>query len=117
MIDDPEIHRTVLQRLSVGVYFVDREQRIVFWKHGAEEITGYLSQQALSHQMTENFLEHVGSENRRLEGDDLPLNAALRHGRESDVRATMRHKEGYPVAKERIPSIPPIAEFLSSCNT
>ena len=31
MIDDPEIHRTVLQRLSVGVYFVDREQRIVFW--------------------------------------------------------------------------------------
>ena len=117
MIDDSEIHRTVLLRLSVGVYFVDREQRIVFWKHGAEEFTGYLSQQALSQQMTENFLEHVGSENRRLEGDDLPLNAALRHGRESDVRATIRHKEGYPVAKERIPSIPPIAEFLSSCNT
>jgi PAS domain S-box-containing protein len=110
-------NRTVLQRLSVGVYLVDREQRIVFWNHGAEETTGYIGQQALGHQMTENFLAHVSSENRNLEGDDLLLNAALRHGRESDVRATMRHKEGYPVAKERIPSIPPIAEFLSSCST
>lgn len=110
MIDDPEIYRTVLQRLSVGVYFVDREQRIVFWNHGAEEITGYLSQQALGHQMTENFLEHVSSENRKLEGDDLPLNAALRHGRESDVRATIRHKEGYPV-KVRVRAVPLRDEF------
>jgi len=55
MIDDPEIYRTVLQRLSVAVYFVDREQRIVFWNHGAEEITGYLSQQALGHQNGRTF--------------------------------------------------------------
>ena len=97
MIDDPEIYRTVLQRLSAGVYFVDRDRRIVFWNRGAEEITGHLSQQVLGHQMTENFLEHFGFENRKLEGDDLPLNAALRHGKELDLRASIRHKDGHPV--------------------
>jgi hypothetical protein len=47
--------------------------------------------------MAENFLEHVNHENRRLEGDDLPRNAALRNGQEVDVRATIRHKDGHPV--------------------
>ena len=97
MIDDPEIYRTVLQRLSAGVYFVDRGQHIVFWNRGAEEITGYLSQQVLGHHMAENFLEHVNQENRQLEGDDLPLNAVLRNGKEIEERATIRHKDGYPI--------------------
>lgn len=110
MIDDPEIYRTVLQRLSVGVYFVDRNQRIVFWNRGAEEITGYLSQQVLGHHTAENFLEHVNHENRRLEGDDLPLNAALRDGQEVDVRATVRHKDGHPV-KVRARAVPLRDEF------
>jgi len=60
--------------------------------------------------MAEHFLEHVSSENRKLEGDDLPLNAALRHGRESEVRATIRHKEGYPV-KVRVRAVPLGDEF------
>jgi len=110
MIDDPEIYRTVLQRLSVGVYFVDRGQHIVFWNHGAEEITGYLSQHVLGHHLAENFLEHVNHENLRLEGDDLPLIAALRHGKEVEERATIRHKEGYPV-KVRIRAVPLRDEF------
>lgn len=110
MIDDPEIYRTVLQRLSAGVYFVDCGQRIVFWNHGAEELTGHLSQQVLGHHMAENFLEHVGPENRKLEGDDLPLNTALRHGRELDVRATIRHKDGRPV-KVHVRAIPLRDEF------
>ena len=97
MLDDPEIYRTVLLELSAGVYFVDREQKIVFWNHGAENITGYLSQHVLGHKMAENFLEHVNGENQRLEGDELPLNAALRHGKKIEARLTVRHKEGHPV--------------------
>jgi len=97
MINDPEIYRTVLERISGGVYFVACDRRIVFWNRGAEEITGYLSQQVLGHHMAENFLEHVDHENRRLEGDELPLNAALRQGQEMDLRAVVRHKDGHPV--------------------
>lgn len=110
MIDDPEIYRTILQRLSAGVYFVDRGQHIVFWNRGAEEITGYLSQQVLGHHMAENFLEHVNQENRQFDGDDLPLNAALRNGKEIEERATIRHKDGHPV-NVRVRAIPLRDEF------
>ncbi len=91
MIEDSEIYRTVLAELPVGVYFVDREQRIAFWNRGAEEITGYLSQQVLGHHMTEDFLQHVDQDNRRLEGAELPLTAATREGKSIELRATIRH--------------------------
>ena len=81
MIEDQEIYRTVLAELPVGVYFVDREQHIAFWNHGAEEITGYLSQQVLGHHMGENFLEHVDGDNHRLAGQELHLMSALREGK------------------------------------
>lgn len=41
-----------------------------FGTTGPKKSLGHLSQQALGHQMTENFLAHVSSENRNLEGDD-----------------------------------------------
>ena len=97
MIDDKEIYRTVLAELPVGVYFVDKEQHISFWNHGAEEITGYLSQQVLGHHMSEHFLAHVGQDNRPLEGTELPLMAALREGKTFDARVKIRHKDGHPV--------------------
>jgi diguanylate cyclase (GGDEF)-like protein/PAS domain S-box-containing protein len=97
MMEDQEIYRTVLAELPVGVYFVDREHHIAFWNHGAEEITGYLSQQVLGRHMGENFLEHVDQENRRLTGTELPLMAALRDGKSIEKHVTVRHKDGHPV--------------------
>ena len=105
MIDDQEIYRTVLAELPVGVYFVDREHRIVFWNHGAEEITGYLSQQVLGHFMSENFLAHVDQDNRRLEGTELPLMVAIREGKSFEAKLTLRHKDGHPV-RVRLRAVP-----------
>jgi len=87
----------VLAELPVRVYFLDKDQRIAFWNRGAEEITGYLSQQALGHHMAENFLEYVDQDNRRLSGTELPLMAALREGKLIEKQLTIRHKEGHPV--------------------
>jgi len=97
VITDPEIYRKVLEELTSGVYFVSRDERIAFWNRGAEQLTGYLSQQVLGHHMGENFLEHVDGANRRLEGTELPLMAALREGQEREARVTVRHKAGHPV--------------------
>ncbi len=46
-LEDPSIYRAVLESLQIGIYFVDREQRIAFWNNGAEKITGYLRQDVL----------------------------------------------------------------------
>src|SRR5438874_13490538 len=96
MIDDQEIYRTVLAELPVGVYFVDREQRIAFWNHGAEEITGYLSQQVLGHNMGENFLEHVDGANRRFAGKELPFMSALLEGKATEKLLTFAPNDGHP---------------------
>jgi len=39
---DQDVYRAVLESLATGVYLIDRERRILFWNHAAEQITGYL---------------------------------------------------------------------------
>ena len=94
---DPEIYKDVLRTLSTGVYLVDREGRIVFWNQGAEEITGYLSQEVLGRQCGDSFLGHVDRENRVLSGAEVPLVAAMRDGQTVEARLSIRHKIGHPV--------------------
>ncbi len=43
-LESPDILRSILETMHAGVYFVGRDQRIQFWNHGAERITGYLRQ-------------------------------------------------------------------------
>jgi len=43
MMQDPEIFRTVLESLPIGVYMVDRDLKVIFWNRGAERISGYLA--------------------------------------------------------------------------
>lgn len=95
--EDPEIYRGVLQGLPIGVYVVDRDQKIVFWNEGAETITGYLSQEVLGRHCGDHFLGHVNMDNRLLSGADVPLVTALRDGQAVEMRLSIRHKAGHPV--------------------
>ncbi len=55
--ESPEMFRVVLESLQTGVYFVDRDQRILFWNEGAEKITGYLRQEVVGCFCRDNILE------------------------------------------------------------
>jgi len=46
---EPEVYRTVLQGMHMGVYLIDPDWRIRFWNEGAERITGHLSQDVIGH--------------------------------------------------------------------
>ena len=39
----PEVFEAVVDRIETGVYVVDGKQRVVYWNHGAEKITGLLT--------------------------------------------------------------------------
>jgi PAS domain-containing protein len=41
------IYETIVDRIETGVYALDRDKRIVYWNHGAEQVTGYLRQEVL----------------------------------------------------------------------
>jgi PAS domain S-box-containing protein len=54
--EDPEIYRDILNELQIGVSVLDLQKKIVFWSHGAEEITGYTRIDVLGHPCTNNVL-------------------------------------------------------------
>ena len=40
---DPGFYKDLLDRMSDGVYFVDRDLRILYWSEGASRLIGYKS--------------------------------------------------------------------------
>jgi len=94
---NPEIFRTVLERLQTGVYLVDTDRRIVFWSDGAERITGYLRHQVLGHFCRENVLMYCDGKSCGLCGSVCPLSEAMQEGRPKEARIYFRHKLGHQI--------------------
>lgn len=44
---EPGFYKELLDHLSDGVYFVDRERRILYWNEGASRLTGYTAEELL----------------------------------------------------------------------
>lgn len=55
-LENPEVFRTVLESLKMGICAVDRDRKIAFWNDGAGEITGYLRQEVLGRSCREGRL-------------------------------------------------------------
>ncbi len=95
--ENPEIFRHVLENLQTGVYFVDRDQKILFWNEGAEKITGYLSQEVVGAFCRENLQapEH-GSQNILSDAAES-ITTAIRDGKPTISEISIRHKEGHRI--------------------
>ncbi len=78
------------------MHFVDTERRISFWNHGAEEITGYLSQQVLGRHMSEDF--DSGRAKMSLDGQDLLTTLAQELGKLPNTLAMEGHTDSKPYA-------------------
>jgi diguanylate cyclase (GGDEF)-like protein/PAS domain S-box-containing protein len=94
---DPEIFRTVLESLQIGVYLVDRDRRIMFWNDGAQKITGYLRQDVLGRFCRDNILVHCDENNSLLCGAACPLAEVMRDGLPREAEVYLRHREGHRV--------------------
>jgi diguanylate cyclase (GGDEF)-like protein/PAS domain S-box-containing protein len=92
---DNEFHKTIVDNLADGVYFVDPGRQITYWNHGAERITGYASGAVVGHRCFENILDHVDGEGNSLCHSVCPLAATIRDGQPREVSVWLRHAEGY----------------------
>jgi len=71
---DPEFFRQLLEHIADGVYFVDRERRILYWNKGAEQITGFKAEEIVGRKCQDNILRHVDAAGQPLcHGDQCPL--------------------------------------------
>lgn len=98
VLDDLELYKSILEKLPVGLYLVDTEERIRFWNEGAERITGYLSQEVLGKKCTDPFLTQEEQESKE-SGlvPPFPLLGAMRDGKTVRAQVSMRHRDGHPI--------------------
>jgi len=64
-----DFYKKLLDEFHDGVYFVDRERRIVYWNKGAERITGFAAGEVEGKKCSDNIRLHVSGEGNSLCND------------------------------------------------
>jgi diguanylate cyclase (GGDEF)-like protein/PAS domain S-box-containing protein len=93
--NDPEIYRTILDQLQIGVSVLDLEKKIVFWSDGAEQITGYRRIDVLGHRYTDNILHRCNERSCDMCSEHCPIGAALHDAKPVENVTFIHHKSGY----------------------
>jgi PAS domain S-box-containing protein len=96
-LEDSEIFRTVLDSLSMGVYLVDCDRKIVFWNRGAEKISGYKAQDLLGRVFRDKLLIQYDEEHAGQIAQACQLTEAIRDGEMKEADVFLLHKEGHRV--------------------
>lgn len=94
MTENSEFYKSLLDNMYDGVYFVDRDRRITYWNHGAEQITGYESKIVLGHSCSENILNHVTADGVMLCQNGCPLAASIKDGKSREAEVFLHHAKG-----------------------
>ncbi len=94
---DEAFHKTILDNLYDGVYYVDTDRRITYWNQGAERISGYSAEQVVGHQCHDELLMHVDDAGRLLCGDVCPLSETMSDGTLREKAIYLHHRDGHRV--------------------
>ena len=77
-----DLFEKVLDRVFSGVYFVDRDRRIIYWNKGAERITGFKKDKVMGKFCFDNTLDHIDENGENLCHDGCPLVETINDGQE-----------------------------------
>lgn len=91
---DPGFYKVLLDHISDGVYFVDRDRKILFWNEGAYRLSGYTAPELLGRSCNDNILCHVDYDGKRLCDDGCPLSASISDGNSHEANVFLHHKQG-----------------------
>ena len=91
---DPSFYKELLDHMSDGVYFVDRDRRILYWNEQAFRLTGYKPEDVMGRFCQDEILCHVDGKGKRLCQEGCPLTATIKDGRAHEAQVFLRHKQG-----------------------
>jgi diguanylate cyclase (GGDEF)-like protein/PAS domain S-box-containing protein len=91
---DPSFYKELLDHMSDGVYFVDRDRRILYWNERAFRLTGYKSEDVMGRSCQDEIVCHVDAAGKRLGGEGCPLTATINDGTAREAQVFLRHKQG-----------------------
>lgn len=88
---------SIVDTISEGVYFTDRDRRITFWNRAAERITGFMAQDVTGSRCRDNLLRHVDERGTELCVHGCPLAATMADGKPREARVWLHHRDGHRV--------------------
>ncbi|MDL2206864.1 sensor domain-containing diguanylate cyclase [Eubacteriales bacterium OttesenSCG-928-N13] len=91
------LYLNIINHLRDGVYFVDKDRRVQFWNHAAEELTGYTADEIIGKACAETMLNHIDEEGRPLCIVGCPLFSTIVDGEQRTARVFVRHKDGHRI--------------------
>jgi diguanylate cyclase (GGDEF)-like protein/PAS domain S-box-containing protein len=97
MLQDGQLQDAILERLTDGVYFVDKNRRILYWNHAAEELSGFTKSQVMGTSCSDGLLMHVDGDGNCLCQEGCPLEATMQDGEGREARVFMHHSLGHRV--------------------
>jgi diguanylate cyclase (GGDEF)-like protein/PAS domain S-box-containing protein len=90
-------YEKLLDSMSDGVYFVNRDRKITYWSEGAERQSGYSAGEAVGRHCFNNLLGHVDETGKPLCASECPLSSAIADGQAREAEIYLRHKNGHRV--------------------
>jgi diguanylate cyclase (GGDEF)-like protein/PAS domain S-box-containing protein len=102
-----QFNEKLLENLYDGVYFVDRDRRILYWNKGAERISGYSASEVVGRFCHDNLLHHVSEDGCHYCHCGCPLVEAVAHGKSTSTRVYLKHRDGrrIPVDVSVMPAV------------
>ncbi len=97
MNENDDRFKKILDNLSDGVYFVDRDRRIIYWNKGAERISGFTAEQVQGRFCQDNLLNHVTENGKPLCLDGCPLHATMQDETPRQAEIFLHHASGHRV--------------------
>jgi diguanylate cyclase (GGDEF)-like protein/PAS domain S-box-containing protein len=94
MFNQDHLYRDLLDNLADGVYFTDREGRVIFWNKGAEQLSGYTRSEVIGKRCRDNILMHVDASGARLCTTACPLQTTILDGQIHEADIFLHHKGG-----------------------
>jgi diguanylate cyclase (GGDEF)-like protein/PAS domain S-box-containing protein len=119
MFDNPEFYKDIIDNLYDGVYFVDKNRRIIYWNNGAERITGYKSTQVIGRFCRDNILNHITADGTLLCLNGCPLAASIKDGKPREAEVFLHHRDGHrlPVVVRASPIRNKDGEIIGAVET
>ena len=92
-----DFYKSVLDEISDGVYFVNRDRVITYWNKAAEELSGYTGREVIGRHCSDNLLVHINDAGCQLCLAGCPLAATMDDAVPHEAHVFMKHKNGHRV--------------------
>ena len=89
-----DLYKELLDRMSDGVYFVDRNRRIQYWNEGAARLTGYKADEVIGRSCLDNALCQMDALGRLTSAGECPLCHCMGDGVPREAELFVMHKQG-----------------------